>query len=82
MKKALSALVVAAVSMGGSVASAALYVEYYRDNLLLGLAYHRVGCLTSWSTIQANQDYDGFLRPGTVTRGRARPRSRAVSGSR
>ncbi|MCA9708242.1 MAG: hypothetical protein KDK70_20485 [Myxococcales bacterium] len=39
---------------------AALYVEYYRDNLFLGLAYHRVGCLTDWNTIQANQDYDGF----------------------
>jgi len=36
------------------------YVEYYRDNLFLGLAYHRVGCLTNWTTIQANQDYDGF----------------------
>ncbi len=36
------------------------FVEYYRDNLFLGLAYHRVGCLTDWRTIQANQDYDGF----------------------
>lgn len=39
---------------------AALFVEYYRDNLFLGLAYHRVGCLTDWNTIQDNQDYDGF----------------------
>jgi hypothetical protein len=36
------------------------YIEYYRDNLFLGLAYHRVGCLTNWSTIQVGQDYDGF----------------------
>lgn len=36
------------------------YIEYYRDNLFLGLAYHRIGCLTNWSTIQSNQDYDGF----------------------
>jgi hypothetical protein len=36
------------------------YVEYYRDNLFLGLAYHRIGCLTNWTTIQSNQDYDGF----------------------
>jgi hypothetical protein len=41
-------------------AGAALYAEYYRDNLFLGLAYHRVACLTDWTTIQSNQDYDGF----------------------
>jgi hypothetical protein len=41
-------------------AAGGYYVEYYRDNLFLGLAYHRVGCLTDWSTIQNNQDYDGF----------------------
>lgn len=45
--------------MASSV-EAALFVEYYRDNLFLGLAYHRVGCLTDWSTIQDDQDYDGF----------------------
>lgn len=38
----------------------AYYVEYYRDNLFLGLAYHRIGCLTDWNTIQSSQDYDGF----------------------
>lgn len=47
-------------SVAASTVDAALYVEYYRDNLFLGLAYHRVGCLTDWNTIQANQDYDGF----------------------
>lgn len=47
-------------SAAASTVDAALYVEYYRDNLFLGLAYHRVGCLTDWNTIQANQDYDGF----------------------
>ena len=40
--------------------SADYYVEYYRDNLFLGLAYHRIGCLSNWYTIQSNQDYDGF----------------------
>lgn len=40
--------------------SADYYIEYYRDNLFLGLAYHRIGCLTNWSTIQSSQDYDGF----------------------
>jgi len=43
-----------------STVEAASYVEYYRDNLFLGMAYHRVGCLTDWNTIQSNQDYDGF----------------------
>ena len=61
MRKALIAAVVAVVC-GGFVTQAmsAYYVEYYRDNLFLGLAYHRVGCLTDWTTIQDNQDYDGF----------------------
>lgn len=41
-------------------ATSATYVEYYRDNLFLGLAYHRVACLTDWDTVLSNQDYDGF----------------------
>jgi hypothetical protein len=58
-------LLVALVFLGlvvaeSSAARADYYVEYYRDNLFLGIAYHRVGCLTDWSTIQSNQDYDGF----------------------
>lgn len=60
MKKALTALAFALMVGATTTASAALFVEYYRDNLFLGLAYHRVGCLTDWNTIQANQDYDGF----------------------
>ena len=53
-------LVVAALAAVPSTASAYYYVEYYRDNLFLGLAYHRVGCMTDWNTIQADQEYDGF----------------------
>jgi len=61
MRKALMVVVLAAVSFGFMAqVQSAYYVEYYRDNLFLGLAYHRVGCLTDWHTIQANQDYDGF----------------------
>ncbi|MEM9491050.1 MAG: hypothetical protein AAGC55_18015 [Myxococcota bacterium] len=61
MRKLLIAGVVAAVCCGFVAQSAsALYAEYYRDNLFLGLAYHRVACLTNWTTIQDNQDYDGF----------------------
>jgi hypothetical protein len=44
----------------GPQAHAAFYAEYYRDNLFLGLAFHRVACLTDWFTIQSDQDYDGF----------------------
>jgi len=66
MRKALTAAIVALVAgsfipLTTSTASAEQqYVEYYRDNLFLGLAYHRIGCLTNWYTIQSNQDYDGF----------------------
>lgn len=50
--------------------SADYYIEYYRDNLFLGLAYHRVGCLTDWTTIQSNQDYDGFTGSRYCNQGR------------
>lgn len=43
-----------------ATANSANYVEYYRDNLFLGLAYHRVACLTDWNKITSSQDYDGF----------------------
>lgn len=61
MRKTLIAATIAVVCAGfASQAMSAYYVEYYRDNLFLGLAYHRIGCLTDWNTIQSNQDYDGF----------------------
>lgn len=56
----LVAAATAVVMSVAAAAQAAQYVEYYRDNLFLGLAYHRVGCLTDWYTIRASQDYDGF----------------------
>jgi hypothetical protein len=64
-----SVLALAALAAVPTTASA-YYVEYYRDNLFLGLAYHRVGCLTDWYTVQDTQEYDGFTsydycRPGT-----------------
>ncbi len=59
-KLILSLLVLGTIAAGARAAQSAFYVEYYRDNLFLGLAYHRVGCLTDWNTIQSNQDYDGF----------------------
>lgn len=57
---ALALAVVGSLMSASQVSRADYYVEYYRDNLFLGLAYHRVGCLTDWNTIQSNQDYDGF----------------------
>jgi hypothetical protein len=66
------ALVMAAfagLAVAASRADAAYYVEYYRDNLFLGLAYHRVGCLTDWNTIQSGQEYDGFTNYDYCTSG-------------
>ena len=62
LKVALGVLVLLFALVGDAASARAqqLYVEYYRDNLFLGLAYHRIGCLTDWTTIQSNQDYDGF----------------------
>ncbi|PRQ06860.1 hypothetical protein ENSA7_33980 [Enhygromyxa salina] len=62
MRKILTVASLAAMLSVGFAhqANSANYVEYYRDNLFIGLAYHRVACLTNWSTIQSNQDYDGF----------------------
>jgi hypothetical protein len=59
-KLTLSLVLVGTLAGGVRAASAAYYVEYYRDNLFAGLAYHRVGCMTDWYTIQSDQDYDGF----------------------
>ena len=61
MRKTLGALAVMVVLTSSTLANAQqLYVEYYRNNLFLGLAYHRIGCLTNRITIQSNQDFDGF----------------------
>ena len=61
MRRLFFALAVVGSLMSvGRTTSADYYVEYYRDNLFLGLAYHRIGCLSDWYTIQSNQDYDGF----------------------
>lgn len=60
MSRTLAAIVLAISLAGVGVARADYYVEYYRDNLFLGLAYHRIGCLTNWYTVQSGQEYDGF----------------------
>mgnify|MGYP000864493120 FL=1 len=71
MRKILFMAVTAVMCVGfAAPARAASYVEYYRDNLFAGLAYHRVGCLTDYKTIQSNQDYDGFTTQRYCTTGK------------
>jgi len=79
MKKALATILFAITIGGATAASAAMYVEYYRDNLFIGLAYHRVGCLTDGNTILSNQDYDGFTNTRYCFAGRS---SSSVPGGR
>lgn len=59
--KALAASLAAFAVLGSAgAAEAAYYVDYWGDDLFLGLAYHRFGCLDDDVTITSNQDYDGF----------------------
>jgi hypothetical protein len=53
---------VAALTIIGSAgaAEAAQYVDYWGDDLFLGLAYHRFGCFDDDNVTLSNQDYDGF----------------------
>lgn len=60
VKKIALAIAFLTILVSARQSHADYYVEYYRDNLFLGLAYHRIGCLSNWTTIQSNQDYDGF----------------------
>ena len=36
------------------------YMDYWKNNLFLGVAYHRIGCLTGSVAVLTDQDYDGF----------------------
>jgi hypothetical protein len=59
--KYLLALVAAVAIVGSSGAAlSAQYVDYWGDDLFLGLAYHRFGCFDDDNVILSNQDYDGF----------------------
>lgn len=62
LKIAIQYLVLMSVVFGGVVSASAqqLWVEYFRKNLFLGIAYHRIGCLTNGNTIISDQEYDGF----------------------
>lgn len=54
--------IVAAFTILGAAraAQSAQYVDYWGDDLFLGLAYHRFGCHDDDVKILTNQDYDGF----------------------
>src|SRR5689334_17124045 len=67
MRRLIQSVLIALVLFGGysvtrtrEARADGWYVEYFRDNLFMGLAYHRVGCNTDWNVIQNNQEYDGF----------------------
>ena len=66
MKKAtltkclVSSLAAAAIIGSAGAAEAALYIDYWGDDLFLGLAYHRFGCFDNDTNTLSEQEYDGF----------------------
>ncbi len=44
-----------AAALGGTY-----YIDYWKNNLFLGIAYHRFGCMTNDVKIVNDLDYDGF----------------------
>ncbi|HWO22576.1 MAG TPA: hypothetical protein VNO30_27645 [Kofleriaceae bacterium] len=59
-KTLLAAVAVFAVLGTASAVESATYVDYWGDNLFLGLAYHRFGCFNDDAKTLSDQDYDGF----------------------
>lgn len=45
---------------GTSDGSSVFYMDTWKDNLFLSIAYHRVGCLTGSVAVVSDTDYDGF----------------------
>lgn len=60
IKGLASSLAALAVVGSASAAHAANYIDYWGDDLFLGLAYHRFGCLSNEYTISSGREYDGF----------------------
>lgn len=70
--KYVLASVAALMILGASgAAQSALYVDYWGDDLFLGLAYHRFGCYDDDNKTLADQDYDGFTNNRYCYAGRA-----------
>lgn len=49
-----------ATFFGAGTAQADLYVDYWGDDLFLGIAYHRFACFDDDNFTLSNQEYDGF----------------------
>ncbi len=56
----LAPIAALAILTTARAAESALYIDYWGDDLFLGLAYHRFGCYDNDTSILSNQDYDGF----------------------
>src|SRR6185503_5469477 len=52
------------VTTGGTTAGAINggdhWLDYWKNNLFLSIAYHRFGCMADNISITAEQEYDGF----------------------
>lgn len=72
LTQGLLAAIAAAPALGlATEAQAALYVDYWGDDLFGGIAYHRFGCLDDDTNTLSNQDYDGFTNSRFCFAGRA-----------
>lgn len=61
MRRLIPLLLVTATVLGASRSAAAEeYIDYWGDDLFLGLVYHRFGCHDDLDVTLSNQDYDGF----------------------
>jgi hypothetical protein len=68
----LLAGVIALVTFGSAGAAvAAEYIDYWGDDLFLGLAYHRFGCHDDDNVTLSNQEYDGFTTKNYCFAGQA-----------
>jgi hypothetical protein len=56
---------------GSSDGSSVFYMDTWKDNLFLSIAYHRVGCLTGSVAVVNNTDYDGFSNGDYCRNGQA-----------
>jgi hypothetical protein len=56
---------------GSSDGSSVFYMDTWKDNLFLGIAYHRVGCLTGSVAVVSYTDYDGFSNGDYCRNGQA-----------
>jgi hypothetical protein len=62
-----------ATTSAAASGSVTYWIDYFKDNLFLGIAYHRVGCMSSWNgttgTVVSDLDYDFFSDGNYCRRG-------------